>query len=60
MKRTFSLRDLMRWFQKKEDGSQTPSITCPWCRMKSYNATDIRYKYCSNCAAFHSDIRREG
>lgn len=30
-------------------GVEQPSITCPVCRMTSYNPNDIREGYCGNC-----------
>ena len=29
--------------------SEQPSITCPRCGMKSYNANDITEGYCGHC-----------
>jgi hypothetical protein len=34
----------------------SPSITCPVCKMTSYNPNDIAQKYCGNCHKFHSDL----
>ncbi len=34
----------------------TKSITCPFCKMTSYNPNDIEQRYCGNCHAFHDDI----
>lgn len=31
-----------------------PSITCPVCRMTSYNPNDIVYGYCGNCHDYTS------
>lgn len=33
-----------------------PSITCPTCRMTSYNPNDVRYRYCGNCHEFHDQM----
>jgi hypothetical protein len=30
-------------------GADQPRITCPICRMTSYNPTDISEGYCGNC-----------
>lgn len=30
----------------------TESITCPVCRMTSYNPNDVQYGYCGHCHAF--------
>lgn len=30
----------------------TESITCPVCKMTSYNPTDIEMGYCGNCCAY--------
>lgn len=32
-----------------------PSITCPRCKMTSYNPNDILNKYCGSCCAFWED-----
>lgn len=32
------------------------SITCPRCRLTSYNPNDIEHKYCGNCHQFHADM----
>lgn len=32
-----------------------PSITCPECRMTSYNPNDIKQGYCGNCHWWTSD-----
>ena len=33
-----------------------PHITCPKCGMTSYNANDIRERYCGNCHQFHDHM----
>lgn len=33
-----------------------PSITCPKCKMVSYNLGDIEHKYCNNCHEWHEDM----
>lgn len=30
-----------------------PSITCPRCKMVSYNSNDIEHKFCGNCHEWH-------
>jgi ribosomal protein L37E len=32
-----------------------PSIVCPTCGRRSYNANDIKYRYCGACNLHHSD-----
>lgn len=32
-----------------------PSITCPRCRMTSYNPSDIAHGYCGNCHDWTTD-----
>lgn len=34
-----------------------PSITCPECGLTSYDADDIKLKFCKNCDWFTSDPR---
>ncbi len=34
------------------------SITCPKCGRTSYNANDIRERYCGNCHQWHDDMLR--
>lgn len=33
--------------------AKQPSITCPKCGWTSYNASDIKYRYCGNCHQYH-------
>ena len=33
-----------------------PSITCPVCRMVSYNPNDVRERYCGHCHQFHDEM----
>jgi hypothetical protein len=33
----------------QQEPTETTSITCPVCRMTSYNPTDIAQGYCGNC-----------
>jgi protein-arginine kinase activator protein McsA len=42
-------RERLRLEREAEAAASAPSITCPQCRMTSYNATDIRQGYCGNC-----------
>ena len=37
-------------YEIAEDGK---SILCKECGMRSYNAEDIKEKYCGKCHAFH-------
>lgn len=36
----------------EEAMTDSPSITCAVCGMKSYNPHDIRWGYCGNCQTF--------
>jgi hypothetical protein len=33
-----------------------PSIACPSCGKRSYNANDVNYRYCGYCHQFHDDM----
>lgn len=32
------------------------SITCPRCGLTSFNADDVKNRYCGACHAFHDDM----
>lgn len=36
--------------------SDHPHITCPVCRMTSYNPHDIEHGYCGNCHAYTGTV----
>jgi Zn ribbon nucleic-acid-binding protein len=38
-----------------DDEPPPPSITCPKCRRVSYNANDIRHRFCAVCG-YHAEI----
>ena len=33
-----------------------PSITCPKCGLTSYNANDIKHRFCGRCG-YHDDLK---
>lgn len=43
----------LRQIQVEYNREQEPSVTCPKCKMKSYNPSDVLHRYCGNCHAFH-------
>ena len=42
--------------RKRGEELTRESITCPRCAMTSYNANDIRERYCGNCHQFHDEM----
>ena len=39
-----------------DDDPFTPGITCPKCKMTSYNLNDIEHRWCGNCNQHHEDM----
>ncbi|MBN3993862.1 MAG: hypothetical protein HWQ36_26110 [Nostoc sp. NMS2] len=42
--------------ESKNNNSDIPSATCPFCSKITYNPNDIANQYCANCKCFYGDI----
>lgn len=58
MTKQFSAQIARRIKEQEEvqDGIRAESITCPICKMTSFNLNDVNFKYCGNCHKFHDQM----